>query len=199
MLPAQRNKIDLSKLSDQEKVLISKYGKLPTHKNVLMKMQKERKYFDSGDYALSKAGVAPQSNVGTAIPNPENIPHASASSSPGAHVLVGSPTNPTSPMNKESGLSQSQTTDVEMETESTEPEPEKAKEGEPEITTSTPAVVPILSAPVPPAPVEEKTVVDVEVEQVVVEQAQQPLTITTTTTETSTETAMETTPDSDAK
>lgn len=32
---------------------------------------KDRKYFDSGDYALSKAGVAPQSTVGTAIPNPE--------------------------------------------------------------------------------------------------------------------------------
>ena len=31
----------------------------------------DRKYFDSGDYALSKAGVAPQNQVGTAIPNPE--------------------------------------------------------------------------------------------------------------------------------
>lgn len=64
------------------------YGKLPSHKNVLTKMQKvflppsapqtiaerlvqERKYFDSGDYALSKAGKAPQSTVGTAIPSPE--------------------------------------------------------------------------------------------------------------------------------
>jgi hypothetical protein len=71
--------------------LFSKYGKLPTHKNVLMKMQKacalivarvyqalifcimikDRKYFDSGDYALSKAGRAPPTTVGTAIPNPE--------------------------------------------------------------------------------------------------------------------------------
>lgn len=31
----------------------------------------ERKYFDSGDYALSKAGKEPQENVGTAIPQPE--------------------------------------------------------------------------------------------------------------------------------
>jgi len=31
----------------------------------------DRKYFDSGDYALSKAGVGPQNAVGTAIPNPE--------------------------------------------------------------------------------------------------------------------------------
>lgn len=42
----------------------------------------ERKYFDSGDYALSKAGKAPQQSVGTAIPNPETIPHASTVSSP---------------------------------------------------------------------------------------------------------------------
>lgn len=32
---------------------------------------KDRKFFDSGDYALSKAGKAPRENVGTAIPNPE--------------------------------------------------------------------------------------------------------------------------------
>ncbi|KAF8073612.1 Endosulfine-domain-containing protein [Lyophyllum atratum] len=110
MLPAQRNKVDISKLSLQEQQLFSKYGKLPTHKNVLMKMQKERKYFDSGDYALSKAGVAPQNTVGTAIPNPENIPHASSPGSNGhgngnGHQnLSVSPTSSTSPVNKESGL-----------------------------------------------------------------------------------------------
>jgi hypothetical protein len=32
---------------------------------------KDRKFFDSGDYALSKAGKAPRETVGTAIPNPE--------------------------------------------------------------------------------------------------------------------------------
>jgi hypothetical protein len=31
----------------------------------------DRKYFDSGDYAMSKAGVGSQNAVGTAIPNPE--------------------------------------------------------------------------------------------------------------------------------
>lgn len=35
--------------------------------------RQDRKYFDSGDYALSKAGVAPQNTVGTAIPNPEKF------------------------------------------------------------------------------------------------------------------------------
>jgi hypothetical protein len=84
----------------------------------------DRKYFDSGDYALSKAGVEPTNTVGTAIPNPEkcahrhpnlfvlalifvllySIPHASSPSNGHAPLSV-SPTNPTSPVNKESGLS----------------------------------------------------------------------------------------------
>jgi len=75
-------------------------------RNVLTKMQKDRKYFDSGDYALSKAGKAPQNTVGTTIPNPENIPHAS---SPQTHPSLSvSPTNngATSPV-KESSLAQS--------------------------------------------------------------------------------------------
>jgi hypothetical protein len=102
MLPAKRNKVDISKLNEQEQKLFAKYGKLPTHKNTLMKMQKDRKYFDSGDYALSKAGVTSQESVGTTIPNPENIPHASSPPSNGSlQSLSTSPTNPTSPINKE--------------------------------------------------------------------------------------------------
>ncbi|KZV68803.1 Six-hairpin glycosidase [Peniophora sp. CONT] len=88
MLPAQRKKVDISSMTEEEKKLFRLYGKLPTHKNVLTKMQKDRKYFDSGDYALSKAGVAPQNAVGTSIPTPENIPHAT---SPPAHGLSISP------------------------------------------------------------------------------------------------------------
>lgn len=57
----------------------------------------ERKYFDSGDYALSKAGKTPQQDVGTAIPNPQVIPHASTvaagGSPPGASG--GESTSPT--------------------------------------------------------------------------------------------------------
>jgi len=101
-------------MTEEEKKLFRLYGKLPTHKNVLTKVQKDRKYFDSGDYALSKAGVAPQSNVGTAIPSPETIPHASPptplntatspSSTPGGHgssPIRDSPLVPTgsSPLN----------------------------------------------------------------------------------------------------
>ncbi|KAJ7288489.1 camp-regulated phosphoprotein/endosulfine conserved region-domain-containing protein [Mycena rebaudengoi] len=113
MHPAQRNKIDISKLNEQEQQLFAKYGKLPTHKNVLMKMQKDRKYFDSGDYALSKAGVEPQNTVGTAIPNPENIPHASSPAN--GHGLSISPTHPTSPVNKESGLAHDEERHVQLD------------------------------------------------------------------------------------
>lgn len=93
MLPLRQKKIDISSLTEEEQKLFRLYGKLPTHKNVLTKMQKERKYFDSGDYALSKAGVAPQNSVGTAIPNPENIPHATSPPTGHQQPLSISPTN----------------------------------------------------------------------------------------------------------
>jgi len=69
-------------------------------------MQKDRKYFDSGDYAMSKAGVGLQSAVGTAIPNPENIPHASSHSN--QQTLSTSPATPISPV-RESALSMNKT------------------------------------------------------------------------------------------
>lgn len=54
--------------------------------------RQDRKYFDSGDYALSKAGVAPQNTVGTAIPNPEKYASPTLSvilhSSPTASVFL---------------------------------------------------------------------------------------------------------------
>uniref|UniRef100_A0A1D1ZD76 Uncharacterized protein C10F6.16 n=1 Tax=Anthurium amnicola TaxID=1678845 RepID=A0A1D1ZD76_9ARAE len=77
MNPARRNKIDLDKLTDEEKKLFRMYGKLPTGKNVLSNKLKERKYFDSGDYALSKAGKT-SGPVGVNHPSPETIPHATA-------------------------------------------------------------------------------------------------------------------------
>lgn len=81
-------------LSEEEQKLFRLYGKLPNRKDVLGNKLKERKYFDSGDYALSKAGKQSQQAVGTAIPNPETIPHASTvSSSPGVPAPVGSSPN----------------------------------------------------------------------------------------------------------
>ena len=73
MLPQQRDKIDMSSLSEEEQKLFRLYGKLPNRKDLLANRLKERKYFDSGDYALSKAGRAPKQSVGTTIPNPETV------------------------------------------------------------------------------------------------------------------------------
>ena len=138
MLPAKRNKVDISKLTEEEQKLFRLYGKLPAHKNVLTKMQKDRKYFDSGDYALSKAGKAPQNTVGTAIPNPENIPHAT---SPPVHQSLS--VSPTNSMNnaapaKESPLAEQPKVETEgAEPIETEPEP-TAVETKPESTTTDP-------------------------------------------------------------
>ncbi|KAI5475247.1 cAMP-regulated phosphoprotein family protein [Pseudohyphozyma bogoriensis] len=81
MLPG-RQKVDISSFTEQERELFQKYGKVPTHKNLLSQKLKERKYFDSGDYAMSKAGVTPHQQVGTAIPSPADIPHASPPANP---------------------------------------------------------------------------------------------------------------------
>ncbi|KAL9711157.1 DNA-directed DNA polymerase alpha subunit pol12 [Leucoagaricus gongylophorus] len=135
MHPARRNKVDISKLTPDEQNIFQKYGKLPTNKNLLLKMQKDRKYFDSGDYALSKAGVTPQSTVGTAIPNPENIPHASPGVSIGHQIPSISPTS-TSPVNRESGLSQMNIEFSEAEAEEGDQEDVKDKMTEPKPSTS---------------------------------------------------------------
>lgn len=63
-------------MTEEEQKVFRLYGKLPTRKDLLANKLKERKYFDSGDYALSKAGRAPKQSVGTTIPNPETVPHA---------------------------------------------------------------------------------------------------------------------------
>ncbi|KAF3047300.1 hypothetical protein E8E11_008487 [Didymella keratinophila] len=78
MNPHQQNKVDISKMSPEEAKLFRLYGKLPNKKDLLQNKLKERKYFDSGDYALSKAGKASDvgvTQVGREHPNPEKIPH----------------------------------------------------------------------------------------------------------------------------
>jgi hypothetical protein len=83
MNPLQKNKIDVSSLSPDEQRLFRLYGKLPSKTDHLAKQLKERKYFDSGDYALSKAGKASSvdtGKIGSEHPLPENIPHASSPS-----------------------------------------------------------------------------------------------------------------------
>ncbi|KAL9058518.1 MAG: hypothetical protein Q9162_001673 [Coniocarpon cinnabarinum] len=86
MNPFQKNKVDISSLSPEEQDLFRKYGKLPNRTDVLQNKLKERKYFDSGDYALSKAGKASDigvTQVGREHPNPETIPHLSPTTSNG--------------------------------------------------------------------------------------------------------------------
>ncbi|KAI4245128.1 MAG: hypothetical protein L6R40_002727 [Gallowayella cf. fulva] len=85
MNPLQKNKVDVSSLSEEEQKLFRLYGKLPNKKDLLQNKLKshfstsqERKYFDSGDYALSKAGKASEggvTSIGSQHPLPENIPH----------------------------------------------------------------------------------------------------------------------------
>ena len=90
----------------------------------VVRFHQDRKYFDSGDYALSKAGVGPQNAVGTAIPNPEkyvaspfprgsdlmsdrSIPHASSHAT--HQTLSTSPANSATSPVRESSLAQNET------------------------------------------------------------------------------------------
>lgn len=63
-------------MTEEQKIFFQKYGRLPpAKKNPLMKGA-DRKFFDSGDYAMSKAGKASSKDVGTHHPSPERIPHS---------------------------------------------------------------------------------------------------------------------------
>ncbi|KAF8954289.1 hypothetical protein BGZ46_002970 [Entomortierella lignicola] len=78
-------------LTEQEQKLQRLYGnRLPTAKGLLGQKLKERKYFDSGDYALSKAGKT-NAPVGSQHPQPENIPHSTPAPSTQLIYHHGSP------------------------------------------------------------------------------------------------------------
>ncbi|EAA26617.3 hypothetical protein GE21DRAFT_9074 [Neurospora crassa] len=94
MNPHQAKKVDIQSLSPEEQRLFRLYGKLPSRSDHFAKHLKERKYFDSGDYAMSKAGKGDgvdTGSVGSQHPVPENIPHL---------------TNPCGAINGASGLAQ---------------------------------------------------------------------------------------------
>jgi hypothetical protein len=92
-------------LTPEEQRLFRLYGKLPSRSDHFAKHLKERKYFDSGDYAMSKAGKGDgvdTGTVGSQHPVPENIPHNSGASSNG----VGGPAGVTPPgLNKSGSIS----------------------------------------------------------------------------------------------
>ncbi|KAF2720776.1 Endosulfine-domain-containing protein [Polychaeton citri CBS 116435] len=84
MNPHQKNKVDINSLSEEEQKLFRLYGKLPNKKDLLQNKLKERKYFDSGDYAMSKAGKSDAGLVGglgREHPSPDSIPHLSPQNS----------------------------------------------------------------------------------------------------------------------
>lgn len=81
MNPHQKNKVDVKSLTPEEQRLFRLYGKLPSRSDHFAKHLKDRKYFDSGDYAMSKAGKGDGVDagaVGSQHPLPENIPHLSS-------------------------------------------------------------------------------------------------------------------------
>lgn len=100
MNPLQKNKIDVSSLSPEEQRLFRLYGKLPSRSDHFAKHLKDRKYFDSGDYAMSKAGKGDgvdTGTVGSQHPVPEKIPHLSSpppAATPGTNSHHGSISGP---------------------------------------------------------------------------------------------------------
>lgn len=131
MNPHQKNKIDVKSLSPDEQRLFRLYGKLPSKSDHFAKHLKDRKYFDSGDYAMSKAGKGDSvdtGSVGTQHPTPENVPHlngtnaahaqhhGSISGSPGGGMgtganLTGHPGNSSSPIKESSFLNRETSAD----------------------------------------------------------------------------------------
>ncbi|GBL51404.1 hypothetical_protein [Candidozyma auris] len=66
--PKNTQGIDLSKLSPQELRIYKMYGKLPTTQQILSSKIQDKKYFDSGDYAMQKQMGGPKSGLGGTIP-----------------------------------------------------------------------------------------------------------------------------------
>lgn len=74
--PTNEQGLDLSKLSPQELRVFKLYGKLPTTQQVLASRFQDKKYFDSGDYAMQKQLGGPKSGIaGVSMrhPNAEKV------------------------------------------------------------------------------------------------------------------------------
>ncbi|KAI5966041.1 hypothetical protein CANMA_003287 [Candida margitis] len=61
--PKNTQHIDLSKLSPQELKIYKMYGKLPSTQQILSSKFHDKKYFDSGDYAMQKQKGGALKNV----------------------------------------------------------------------------------------------------------------------------------------
>ncbi|KAJ3297728.1 hypothetical protein HK104_000206 [Borealophlyctis nickersoniae] len=96
------------KLSEEDRAFYEKYGRLPPQKNKILGQRLkggDRKYFDSGDYALSKAGKSSPAEVGSQHPSPERIPHSIPQNIKKAEPAANTPA-------KESGLVHEQKVDT---------------------------------------------------------------------------------------
>lgn len=74
--PTNEQGLDLLKLSPQELRVFKLYGKLPTTQQVLASRFQDKKYFDSGDYAMQKQLGGPKSGIaGVSMrhPNAEKV------------------------------------------------------------------------------------------------------------------------------
>ncbi|MCJ1485764.1 hypothetical protein MMC06_005939 [Schaereria dolodes] len=145
MNPHQKNKVDIGSLTEEEQKVFRLYGKLPNKKDLLQNKLKERKYFDSGDYALSKAGKANDvgvTSIGSQHPLPENIPHLSSPSPNNASIgngnghgvqqqngQSGSPVKESSFLNRETSVDDQDSGPKEAEDNSISPPP--VREGVP--------------------------------------------------------------------
>jgi hypothetical protein len=101
-----------------------------------VKKKKERKYFDSGDYALSKAGKASDvgvTNIGSQHPLPENIPHIHSNPTPGQEPVKEHTHLRSSPMAGEAPVTAEELEKEETHEEEEGEKKEKEKEVEKEV------------------------------------------------------------------
>jgi len=66
--PKNTQGLDLSKLSPQELRIYKMYGKLPTTQQILTSKFHDKKYFDSGDYAMQKQMGSSNKGIPGGIP-----------------------------------------------------------------------------------------------------------------------------------
>lgn len=72
--PPESANVNLSNLSPQEMKLYKLYGKLPKTNDILRGKLKDRKFFDSGDYAMQKAKGNTVDNEPVGVLNPLKNP-----------------------------------------------------------------------------------------------------------------------------
>lgn len=86
--------VDLSKLSPQEQRIYKMYGKLPTTQQILSSKFKDKKYFDSGDYAMQKQlGGDKLAGVPLRHPNAEKVKEMATRNSISSGILYNGKSN----------------------------------------------------------------------------------------------------------